>query len=185
MALRRAAKTSLAAITIAVGCALTLPAASHAARQVLVLGAHVENFLGSYTAVRTTLRSRGYFVDATDVRGRLAELEAPIADLNTLTMLDTVARENGFMDYSDWLQVARSVLVAERFVSDPPERGELEAALAELKGDPFLSENQKVRLIASLRRSERVTAVMRPLGPNVSVVRPFVDRIRETVGLGR
>ena len=175
----------LAALALVACCLAGTATKAQAARQVLVLGTHVESFLGSYAAVRTTLRSRGYFVDAVDVRGRLAELEAPIADLNTLTMLDTVARENGFNDYGDWLEVARSVLVAERFVSDPPERGELEAALAELKGDPFLSENQKVRLIASLRRTEQMTAIMRPLGPNVSVVRPFAERIRETVGLDR
>ena len=180
MALRK----TLIALAVAGTCLASATSAAQA-RQVLVLGAHVENFLDSYGAVRTTLTSRGYFMDATDVRGRLAELEAPVADLNTLSMLDNVARENGFMDYADWLQVARSVLVAERYVSDPPERGELESALAELKGDPFLSDTQKVRLIASLRRTERVTAVMRPLGPNVSVVAPFADRIRETVGFSK
>ena len=150
-----------------------------------MLGAHVENFLGSYGAVRATLRSRGYYIDATDLRGRLEELEAPVADLNTLSMLDKVARDNGFMDYADWLQVARSVLVAERHVSDPPERGALESALAELKGDPFLSDTQKVRLIASLRQTQKVTAVMRPLSPNLSVVAPFAERIRETLGFAR
>ena len=135
------------------------------------------------TLSEVTLRSRGYFIDATDVRGRLEELEAPVADLNTRAMLDNVARENGFMDYGDWLQVARSILVAERYVSDPPERGELESALAELKGDPFLSDTQKVRLIASLRRTDRV--IMRPLSPNVSVVTPYAKRIREALGFGR
>ena len=87
-----ALKQHLAAATIAIGCAFAVPATADAARQVLVLGAHVENFLDSYEAVSTTLQSRGYFVDASDVRGRLLELEAPVADLNTLTMLDTVAR---------------------------------------------------------------------------------------------
>lgn len=178
MELRR----TLIALALATACTAGAGSAQ-AARQVLVLGTHVENFLTSYEGVRTTLRSRGYFVDASDVRGRLEELEAPVADMATRSMLDAVARENGFMDYADWLQVARSVLVAERYVSDPPERGELESALAELKGDPFLSDTQKVRLIASLRRTEEV--VMRPLSPNVSVVKPFAARIRAIVGLGR
>ena len=177
MTLRQATIAFLAATAFV----LSVPGAQAAARQVLVLGAHVENFLGSYRTVRTTLRSRGYFMDAGDVRGRLEQLEAPVADLNTLAMLDAVARENGFMDYGDWLQVARSVLVAERYVSDPPERGELESALRELKGDPFLSEGQKVQLIASLRRSEAVAAVMRPLTPNVSVVAPYASRIRDVI----
>ena len=175
-------RQNLIALALAVGCTLAAPSASHAGRQVLVLGSHVQNFLDSYGAVRSTLQMRGYFVDASDVRGRLEELEAPVPDIATRSMLDNVARDSGFMNYVDWLQVARSVLVAERFLSDPPQRGELESALAELKSDPFLSDNQKVQLIASLRRSERVTAVLRPLSPNVSVVRPFVERIREIVG---
>ena len=175
-------RNTLTALALAAAILGVAPEAQ-AARQVLVLGAHVENFLSSYGSVRTTLRSRGYYMDAVDLRGRLNELEAPVADLNTLAMLDNVARENGFMDYADWLQVARSVLVAERYVSDPPERGALESALAELQGDPFLSDTQKVRLIASLRRTE--SAVMRPLSPNVSVVSPYADRIRDVLGYGR
>lgn len=177
-------RRTLIALALSLACSVAVPVSGNAAWQVLVLGTHVENFLDSYSAVSTTLRSRGYFVAAVDVRGRLEELEAPIADLNTLTMLDSVARENGFVDYGDWLQVARSVLVAERFVSDPPDRRELESALAELKGDPFLSDTQKVSLIASLKRTEQVTDVMRPLTPNVGVIAPYAARIRETVGLG-
>ena len=151
-------------------------------RQVLVLDSHVENLLGSWASIRTTLKLRGYAVLARDMSGRLRELEAPANDIATRVMLDEVARRAGFVDYADWLQVARSVLVAERYIADPPRRGDFEDAVAELKGDPFLSANQKVRLIASLRRTAELTAVLRPLSPNVPVVAPYVQRIRETLG---
>ena len=174
-------RKALIAATLALSCAFVAPAG--AARQVLVLDAHVESFLQSYDGVRATLRSRGYYVSATDIGGRLRELEAPVADLATRAMLDGVAADAGFIDYADWLEVAHSVLVAERYISDPPERGGLEAALAELKGDPFLSEQQKVQVIASLRRTEARTAVLRPLEPNVTVVRRYAARIRAVTGL--
>ena len=154
-------------------------------RQVLVLQSHVENFLSSYDAVRLMLVARGYDVSARDMSGRLNELEAPADDVMTRAMLDGVVRDAGFLNYSDWLKVARSVLVAERYIADPPRASDFDQAIAELKGDPFLSDSQKIRLIDSLHRTQRVTAVLRPLTPNVDVVAPYADRIREVVGFRR
>ena len=172
----------LAALVAAAPVASAEAAAPSERRQVLILDSHIENLLASWVGIRTTLKLRGYGAQARDMRGRLRELEAPADDMATRMMLDEVARRSGFVDYADWLQVARSVLVAERYIADPPRRGDFEDALAELKGDPFLSPNQKVRLIASLRRTAEMTAVLRPLSPNVPVVAPYVKQIRETLG---
>lgn len=181
MSVRAAALAAALAVTPAVA-PMADAAAPSERRQVLVLDSHVENLLASWGAVRTMLKLRGYPVLARDMRGRLRELEAPADDIATRMMLDEVTRRGGFVDYADWLQVARSVLVAERYIAHPPRRGDFEDALAELKGDPFLSPNQKVRLIASLRRTAERTAVLRPLSPNVPVVAPYVQEIRATLG---
>lgn len=177
--------SALAALMMLAPLAEATAAAPAERRQVLVMESHIESFLTSYERVRATLQFRGYAVSARDMRGRLRELEAVEGDMYTRAMLDGVVRDSGFVDYTDWLAVTRSVLVAERYLADPPQAAELEQSIAELKGDPFLTNAQKVRLIASLRRTESRTAVLRPLRPNVGVVAPYADRIREVVGFRR
>ena len=148
-----------------------------AAPQVIVLDRHVVGFVRSIDDVLSALRQAGFTADAGDLRGRLAQFEAPFTDIQTLAGLDAIVGEEGFDSYSEWLRVARSVLVTENWISHPPEDNDIDVTIRSLKGDPFLSDSQRAKLISALRETTG-PKVARPLGINIETVRPYVASIR-------
>ena len=173
------------AIAFAVAFGTVLPAGAAGivgnAPQVIVMDRHVTGFVRSLDDVLSALRSAGFNAGATDLRGRLEQFEAPFADIHTTASLDQIVGEAGFASYSEWVRIARSVLVTENWISHPPETESVDVTIRALKGDPFLSDTQRAKLISALRETVG-PRIVRPLGINIETVRPHVANIRRAFG---
>lgn len=97
--------------------------------------------------------------------------------------IDKTLAKYGFANYSDWANVAQSVMLA--FGAADPQSGplDLEAEKArvieEINGDKSLNDDDKKQALAALDEQFAALADFQPLPGNTDVVKPYLDKIRE------
>lgn len=97
--------------------------------------------------------------------------------------IDKALSKYGFANYSDWANVAQSVMLA--FGAADPQNGplDLEAEKArvieEINADKTLTPDDKKQALAALDEQFAALADFQPLPGNVDVVKPHLDKIRE------
>lgn len=164
-------------------------AAGHgqAAESARLTQASVQRFIASYPDVKSLTvakaASKGTKISGSD-NPLLVIIEAA-SDDSLRTEMDATARRHGFRDGKEWFGVARSVGFAyahlkHKGVSDPKTQAKLEKAIAKIEDMPLLSEKQKNKLIAELRKGSQ--AVSEPPPPeNVAVVKALTPQIESLV----
>ncbi|GLK55640.1 hypothetical protein JOD31_000559 [Methylopila capsulata] len=121
--------------------------------------------------------------EAEDPIGALASyLDKPEAKAE----IDAILKKHQFATYSDWADVAQSVLLA--FGASDPEGGDTDLAeekkkvQAEIQNDAALSEDEKQAALKDLDEQFAALESFQPLPGNVEAVKPYVAKIKALFG---
>jgi hypothetical protein len=147
----------------------------------------VKRFIASYPEVKTIAvnqaSAKGKKIGGSD-NALLAVVEAA-SDDSIKGEIEGAARRHGFRDGKEWFGVARSVGVAYAHMKsgvsvDAKAQQKLEKAIAKVEDMPLLSDKQKKKLVADLRKGASV--VLEPPPPeNVAVVKAMAPQIEAVV----
>ena len=163
------------------------PAPEIEPQQVQLNASAVERFLASWKDL-DALREKLDKQAGTDAGGEedsdpLFALGAYLDKPKAKAEIDKTLSKYGFANYSDWANVAQSVMLA--FGSADPQNGplDLEAEKArvieEINADKSLTPDDKKQALAALDEQFAALADFQPLPGNVDVVKPYLDKIRE------
>lgn len=123
----------------------------------------------------------------------VGEAEDPIGALATFLddpkakpQIEAVLKKHSFGSYSDWADVAQSVLLA--FGASDPDGGGADLAAEkkkvqdEINGDAALSEDEKKSALKDLDEQFAALESFQPLPGNVDAVKPYLDKIKDLFG---
>lgn len=123
----------------------------------------------------------------------VGEAEDPIGalavyldDPKAKPQIEAILKKHGFASYSDWADVAQSVLLA--FGASDPEGGgadlgaEKKKVQDEINGDAALSEDEKKAALKDLDEQFAALESFQPLPGNVDAVKPYLDKIKDLFG---
>jgi len=121
--------------------------------------------------------------EAEDPVGALAGyLDKPEAK----AQIEAILKKHDFATYSDWADVAQSVLLA--FGASDPEGNETDLAAekkkvqGEIESDAALSEDEKKAALKDLDEQFSALESFQPLPGNVEVVKPYLEKIKTLFG---
>ncbi|MFC3693518.1 hypothetical protein [Chenggangzhangella methanolivorans] len=121
--------------------------------------------------------------EAEDPIGALA---AYLDDAKAKPQIEEILKKHGFATYSDWADVAQSVLLA--FGASDPDGGGADLAAEkkkvqdEINGDAALSEDEKKSALKDLDEQFAALESFQPLPGNVDAVKPYLDKIKDLFG---
>lgn len=121
--------------------------------------------------------------EAEDPIGALA---AYLDDPKAKPQIEDILKKHGFATYSDWADVAQSVLLA--FGASDPDGGGADLASEkkkvqdEINGDAALSEDEKKSALKDLDEQFAALESFQPLPGNVDAVKPYLDKIKVLFG---
>lgn len=121
--------------------------------------------------------------EAEDPIGALA---AYLDDAKAKPQIEEILKKHGFATYSDWADVAQSVLLA--FGASDPDGGGADLAAEkkkvqdEINGDAALSEDEKKSALKDLDEQFAALESFQPLPGNVDAVKPYLDKIKTLFG---
>jgi hypothetical protein len=123
----------------------------------------------------------------------VGEAEDPIGalagyldDPKAKPQIEAVLKKHQFASYSDWADVAQSVLLA--FGASDPEGGGTDLAAEkkkvqeEIQSDAALSEDEKKSALKDLDEQFAALESFQPLPGNVEAVKPYLDKIKDLFG---
>lgn len=123
----------------------------------------------------------------------VGEAEDPVGALATYLddpkakpQIEAVLKKHAFATYSDWADVAQSVLLA--FGASDPEGGTTDLAAEkkkvqdEIQADAALSEDEKKSALKDLDEQFAALESFQPLPGNVDAVKPYLDKIKNLFG---
>ncbi len=123
----------------------------------------------------------------------VGEAEDPIGALATFLddpkakpQIEAILKKHNFASYSDWADVAQSVLLA--FGASDPDGGGADLAAEkkkvqdEINGDAALSEDEKKSALKDLDEQFAALESFQPLPGNVDAVKPYLDKIKNLFG---
>lgn len=100
--------------------------------------------------------------------------------------IEAILKKHAFATYSDWADVAQSVLLA--FGASDPEGGGTDLAAEkkkvqdEISSDAALSEDEKKSALKDLDEQFAALESFQPLPGNVEAVKPYLDKIKNLFG---
>lgn len=123
----------------------------------------------------------------------VGEAEDPVGALATYLddpkakpQIEAVLKKHAFATYSDWADVAQSVLLA--FGASDPEGGTTDLAAEkkkvqdEIQADAALSDDEKKSALKDLDEQFAALESFQPLPGNVDAVKPYLDKIKNLFG---
>lgn len=121
--------------------------------------------------------------EAEDPVGALAEY---LDDPKAKPQIEGILKRHNFAAYSDWANVAQSVLLA--FGASDPDGGGTDLAAEkkkvqdEIQNDAALSEDEKKSALKDLDEQFAALESFQPLPGNVEAVKPYLDKIKDLFG---
>lgn len=121
--------------------------------------------------------------EAEDPVGALA---AYLDDAKAKPQIEAILKKHDFATYSDWADVAQSVLLA--FGASDPDGGGTDLAAEkkkvqqEIQGDAALSEDEKKAALKDLDEQFAALESFQPLPGNVEAVKPHLEKIKNLFG---
>lgn len=121
--------------------------------------------------------------EAEDPVGALA---AYLDDAKAKPQIEAILKKHDFASYSDWADVAQSVLLA--FGASDPDGGGTDLAAEkkkvqqEIQSDAALSEDEKKAALKDLDEQFAALESFQPLPGNVEAVKPHLDKIKNLFG---
>lgn len=100
--------------------------------------------------------------------------------------IEGILKRHAFDTYSDWADVAQSVLLA--FGASDPDGGETDLAAekkkvqGEIEGDAALSDDEKKSALKDLDEQFAALESFQPIPGNVEVVKPYLNKIKALFG---
>lgn len=100
--------------------------------------------------------------------------------------IEAILKKQNFATYSDWADVAQSVLLA--FGASDPDGGETDLAAekkkvqTEIEGDAALSDDEKKAALKDLDEQFAALESFQPIAGNVDAVKPYLDKIKDLFG---
>ncbi len=123
----------------------------------------------------------------------VGEAEDPIGALaayldkpDARPQIEAILKKYNFATYSDWADVAQSVLLA--FGASDPDGGQTDLAAEkkkvqnEIETDAALSEDEKKSALKDLDEQFAALESFQPIPGNVEVVKPYLDKIKTLFG---
>jgi hypothetical protein len=174
-------------------------------KQVPLNGKLVEHFIAAwpeFEALREKLAAETPSQDAQDKNpqnqpesdeAEVGEAEDPIGalasyldDAKAKPQIEAILKKHEFQSYSNWADVAQSVLLA--FGASDPDGGGADLAAEkkkvqdEIQGDAALSEDEKKSALKDLDEQFAALESFQPLPGNVEAVKPYLDKIKDLFG---
>ncbi|RXF75136.1 hypothetical protein [Hansschlegelia zhihuaiae] len=174
-------------------------------KQVPLTGKLVEGFIAAwpeFEALREKLAAENPAAKEQDKNpqnqpesdeAEVGEAEDPIGALATYLddpkakpQIEAILKKHQFASYSDWADVAQSVLLA--FGASDPEGGGTDLAAEkkkvqeEIQSDAALSEDEKKSALKDLDEQFAALESFQPLPGNVEAVKPYLDKIKDLFG---
>lgn len=174
-------------------------------KQVPLDGKNVEAFIAAwpeFEALREKLAAANPTVNEQDKNpqnqpesdeAEVGEAEDPIGalavyldDPKAKPQIDAILKKHGLATYSDWADVAQSVLLA--FGASDPDGGgtdlsaEKKKVQDEIEGDAALSEDDKKSALKDLDEQFAALESFQPLPGNVEAVKPYLEKIKNLFG---
>lgn len=121
--------------------------------------------------------------EAEDPVGALA---AYLDDAKAKPQIETILKKHDLASYSDWADVAQSVLLA--FGASDPDGGGTDLAAEkkkvqeEIQADAALSEDEKKAALKDLDEQFAALESFQPLPGNVEAVKPYLEKIKNLFG---
>jgi hypothetical protein len=174
-------------------------------KQVPLNGKQVENFIAAwpeFEALREKLASQNPTAKEQDKNpgnqpesdeAEVGEAEDPVGALaayldkpEAKDQIEAILKKHEFPTYSDWANVAQSVLLA--FGASDPDGGETDLSAEknkvqnEIENDAALSDDEKKAALKDLDEQFAALESFQPLPGNVDAVKPYLDKIKDLFG---
>lgn len=160
----------------------TLADMTASVRQVPLTEEMVDRLIASYPAIRAA----GAKFPATELPEASQEPGSGASDLDAMPAdkraeLEAVAKEHGFKDLQEWLDVANSVVMSYVYAAQGKKPGSVEEAVrlnvAQAERDPGLTAEQKAETVATYRKIGETLARLEPSKENYTLVVGMKDKL--------
>lgn len=151
--------------------------------QVALTAAMVEKFVKSWPDLQALGDefAETYGVDD-DVTDPITAFAAWSRTAAAKARIDAVLAKHGFADLDEWSTIANSVMLAYTYDPEQLSEANLAAAIAEIKGDAGIPDDQKSAIVEAMRAQFAAARDMVPPPGNVEAVKPFMAEIAEIIG---
>lgn len=161
----------VAAVALSLGLAATGPARAQMPMTVTLDGPTVEAVIASYADIKAEAEALSAQYGGMDGGGdNISAFGALLAYGDVKSRLDGVVQGHGFADFQTWVAAFSSVATAYAFSQGQGAAGEMEQALASIRDNPDLTEQQKQMMIQQIQASMGVMAAMQPPQENIDAV---------------
>ncbi len=111
------------------------------------------------------------------------QLEEMAASDSTNSQLDAAVLLRGFGDFETFATLSSRILTAARWAKDAPDDADLAAAIIAVEADTIRTADEKVELVASLKKAYETALARKPLDADIAVVMPFVSAIEKAIAV--
>lgn len=112
------------------------------------------------------------------LRGQLQEMAA--SDSKD-SRLDAAVAAVGYADFETFAAIAGQILLAAQWANDPPDAGDLNAAIDAIEKDALRTADERAELISALKKAYTKAIADRPSDDDIAVAKPFVGAIDKAI----
>ncbi len=114
------------------------------------------------------------------LRGQLQEMAT--SDSKD-SKLDAAVTAVGFADFESFAEIADRIFLAAQWAKDPPEAGELNAAIDAIEKDALRTADERAGLIAALKKAYNKAVADKPSDADIAAAKPFVSAIDKAIAV--
>lgn len=141
----------------------------------------VKRFLASFPQLQSIGKKFDQGNQNADGNNPIETLSAFMSNHGARKEMQDALKAHGFADFGEWIKVAGSVALAYGYAKSGKSAAELGAqaddAIAQIRNNPDMTEEQKAQMIELLERQQGMVAQFTPLPGNLTLVKSMMGEI--------